>query len=227
MTNLKPSSKMRMRHSVSGKTVPTTAKAIATKAIQKVSQIAKRIPKTETKYANTGATAVSATNFNNSGQAFYLTGTAEGDGSQDRNGDEIQAKYLRFRMVVNKTLTGGSNQAQVWCRFILFIDKENRQSVPAVTNILDSASVTSQYNQDNINRFRILKDELFALDTYHNNRLVSYNGSLNHRIRYLGTTASVASADEGNIFFLVLSDCVVANDPPTAQYDSRLSFTDD
>jgi len=201
-----------------------TTKAIATKALVATKRISKQVVRPEVKYMNTGSTNVTTTNFDNAGQCFYLSICGTGDTDEDRSGSEVHAKYIRFRMNVLKPIAGA--QVQLTCRVILFIDKENRQSMPAVTNILETANATAQYTMENINRFRILKDELFTLDAQHTMKLVTYNAVLKHKIHYQTTAAAVTAADEGSVFLLVLSDSTAANGSPSAQFDSRISFTD-
>ncbi|UTQ50799.1 MAG: 21.8 kDa coat protein [Tomato albetovirus 1] len=138
------------------------------------------------------------------GTVINLTnGVIQGDNVNERSGDKIkltkQILRVRFSAVV----------ASQTVRFILFKDNTNRGTTPAVTELLNSASLMSQYNPTTMvqQRFTVLAD-------------VSLNGNLNgeaikervisrnskYSVYYSGGTAIATANGPGATFVLVIGE---------------------
>lgn len=175
----------------------------------------------ETKTLDTGSVFVPNTSFNSTGTVLYLTGMAQGTDYNQRVGNSIKCQYMNLVQVFFL----GTN-SQNTCRVILFRDRENRQSLPSVTDVLESADPRAQYNHNNTDRFTILKDQFFILDTYHPTRAFEWSKSDKTHIRYEGTTSGVSDADENNVFLLYLADSASGAASPISTYNFRLGYVD-
>lgn len=174
----------------------------------------------ETKIYDTGLISLSNTQFSNAGVVTYLSGVGQGADYNQRNGNSIKAQYQN----IYAGLVRGSADSMV--RVILFRDREQRQALPAVSDVLESVDVRSNYNHNNLNRFTIMKDDVKILDTYHPYQLFTYNRPLKTHVYYNGTGATIASADENSIFILFLSETSSGANSPTANFNSRLGYVD-
>lgn len=174
----------------------------------------------ETKVIDVAPTSVANTAFTSTGLVVYLSGISQGTDYNNRIGNSIKSQFMNFVLQIT---TGNTNNR---CRVILFRDREQRQALPAITDVLESADPYAQYNHNNLNRFTILKDVMTVTDTYHPTRLVEWSKSDKTHIYYSGTTNGVASADENSIFLLFLSDQASGSAAPTAIYGFRLGFVD-
>lgn len=174
----------------------------------------------ETKLVDTGLGTVANTQFHNTGNVQYLSGITQGSDYNNRNGNSVKPVFLSFQMNGNR----GSGDTAI--RIILFRDRENRQAVPAVTDVLETVDVRSNYDHVNLNRFTILKDTFQTLDTYHPTFTFIYSKSMKTHIYYQGTDANVTSADEGALFLLCLSEQASGSASPSANYNSRIGFLD-
>lgn len=186
----------------------TTAKYLAT------------LVNVETKTIDVAPTAVANTSFTSTGLVVYLSGTAQGNDFNNRDGNSIKSQYMNLLVTITK---GSSNNN---CRVILFRDRENRQALPAPADVLESVDPRAQYNHTNLDRFTILKDSFFLIDDQRPTRVIEFSKADRTHIRYEGTTAGVADADENNIFILFLSDTASGATSPSAVFGFRLGFVD-
>lgn len=125
----------------------------------------------------------------------------QGDNISDRTGDQIrvlhQTLYVRGTAITD-------NQS---IRFIWFKDNTNRGTTPAVTEVLDTASVTSQYNGVTLQqrRFTIYHD--LTLDLSLNGEIIKHDERVVNRrqqIFYNGAAAVASANGPGATFVLVI-----------------------
>jgi len=138
---------------------------------QRISQKQVYVPKPvytskERKYSDT---AVSAHQVCQSGTWSLLHVPLLGSDYNNRVGRKTVAKsvYIRGKLEIVPAAT--PKTANVGCglaRMILVVDNQPNGALPAVTDLLVSASAESQLNPNNRDRFTILKDKQFVLDAY-------------------------------------------------------------
>lgn len=150
---------------------------------------------------------------------------AEGDGISQRTGRIISLVnfVVRYTRVLN-TLTNKTS----CLRTIVFLDTQNQGTIPAVTDVLQAASVVSAYEVNNSqqHRFRFLRDEFETLcDGGANNRKASaWHFRQKFQVHYGGATDAAASNRKNAIFILVLTNNTVSG--PDWSIGVGLDFTD-
>lgn len=184
---------------------------------------------TETKYYDT---------VPYSGAAIDTSGTVaagcfnilQGDGGTTRDGDQIKAKsiYLQFNTEKHASSTGTE------MRIIVGIDFRPEGAPPAVTDVLNSASVLSAMNLDHRRRFKILKDWRVILSstgpvgTKVTRKWYIPLGRKRGRRRMglkMGYAGSTTDEPQNiNIFILAISD--EATNTPSLSMISRVRFID-
>lgn len=190
----------------------------AGKAYKIASTIAKMV-NAEKKYFDVSFS--NTTNFDNNGACFCLSAMAQGTDYNTRIGNSIKAASDQWRF--NLLIGAATN---VIYRVIFFTDRENRQANPAVTDVLESASTVSPLNHINGKRFHIIKDYYGELDTVKSPiKCISHYHKMKGHIKFTAAAAGVASADEGNLFVLILSSNAVAT-APSITITNRLRFYD-
>ena len=106
-------------------------------------------------YDNSGANSPDT-----SGVMLALSsGLSAGNDVNNRSGNSILANSCLVRLAMNPN-SGASSQL----RCIIFQDLQNTGSAPAVTDVLQTATVTSPLNVDTTVRWRILRDKVYSLN---------------------------------------------------------------
>ncbi len=168
-------------------------------------------------------TVVASSANSTAGGVACLSLIAEGGDYNNRDGRSVRA--CAFEARVDMRLDPAKALADT-VRFVLFSDLENQGANPAVTDVLTAADPQSTFNADNLKRFLVFEDIYVSLDTYAGQRKVlSIKLPIDQHLRYRGATGAIASAAEGNLFYLVLSSSAVASTSFTA-VTSRVSFVD-
>lgn len=161
----------------------------------------------------------SATTLAAAGLVTYLSTVAIGDDNADRTGAAINPIDFTFHHNLNIATTGIA-------RMIIFQDKQTYGAVPAVLDVLQTATVDSQYNIPNAlaKRFRILKDWVHTGVTGQSNSLRSYAGRVKrmNKINFTGTTAVVASGGSGALYLLRVTN--LGANQPTDSFSWTLKF---
>jgi len=150
-------------------------------------------------------------------------GIVQGDEVFQRNGDQIFVRRIDWR-VKNTLATLG---VVAVTRFLLFHDNHNVGVLPAVTDVLQAATVTADYHVVNgiQRRFIILLDRTvdlcangIATHTFH------FTSKPKRKIQYAtGTDVTVANR-KGALFALVV--CDAALNPPNYFFDVAVQYTD-
>ena len=90
-----------------------------------------------------------------SGTVVPITTVAQGDSQIARDGNSIKCTSLLMR----GTFTQNPSATNSYMRVIYFIDNQQiADTTPGVTDVLQSASVTSPLNPSSLGRFSIIKD---------------------------------------------------------------------
>ncbi|AIF34800.1 capsid protein [Sewage-associated circular DNA virus-11] len=110
------------------------------------------------------------TNINTTGSVLALFVPTLGTDMTNRIGRKaiIKSFYLRGYVRCENSLTPTSPQAgsSQQLRIIVLIDMQPNGALPAITDILKEQFPSSQLNINNRDRFKILKDKTYALDTF-------------------------------------------------------------
>lgn len=153
------------------------------------------------------------------GTVNLINQIAQGDDVNQRDGNSVLCAYVKHRMVakINTVATSTS------FRLMIVIDTANQGSTPAVADILQTVSTTSNINVDNSKRFWILYDKLTSLDI-NGDRSWTCDVVLpvHKHLRYSasGQTAVLQNA----IYHVMVSD--EATNAPTTSSTSRVAFYD-
>jgi len=125
-------------------------------------------------------------------------------------------RYISWRCVVGTVLT--SNSSIPILRVMIFVDKRPNRSTPAVTDVLQTASVLSPLNEENANsgRFVILSDRTFTFNPGYGVSNATGTGDTNtqkrfykffRRLNLLGTSDPDDNASITNgLFCLYITD---------------------
>jgi len=163
----------------------------------------------------------SSVNPSSTGNIINLSNIAEGSDYNNRDGLSILTQSLTF----NTIMTKHASAVNTFLRVILFRDNDQRGTDPAVTDVLETASVIAPIMHFSANRFTIVDDKMFVLTDSSATALQSRSTyKLNKHIYFNNTTGVDASNYEGALYALILSD--QATNTPTIAYYSRLAFTD-
>jgi len=139
---------------------------------------------------------------------------AQGTTENTRVGGKITVVNVNFR----GELTGVNDSSQVpeVARFIFLWDKQANGAQPAVTDILQTASVNSFLNMDNVERFQVIKDKMVTMDTntydaastdavYVDTKLIKLNYKCSVPIHYSSTTGAITELKSNNLILLLIS----------------------
>lgn len=155
----------------------------------------------------------------NTGTINLVNQIAQGDDVNQRDGNSILCSYIKHRMVakINTTATSTS------FRILLVLDTANQGTTPAVADILQTVSTTSNINVDNSKRFWFLYDKLTTLDingdrSWSCDELIPVNKHM--RYSASGQTTVLQNA----IYHVMVSD--EATLTPTTASTTRVAFYD-
>lgn len=87
----------------------------------------------------------------------------------DRIGRKTVAKSVYIRGYISIQASLALTNIDVpshMARMIIFVDSQPNGAAPAVTDLLNTASVASQLNPNNRDRFQIIKDKQFSFDAW-------------------------------------------------------------
>ncbi len=162
---------------------------------------------------------------------LHLTGVAQGDGNDQREGVRITAKHLELRINLISVATQASHQH---VRFVVWKDRQQRASTGAVwTDVFESASVVSAQNIDKYSRFSLLYDRTFTLRQVQNGVIANQNIPGKQyiviqiplkrlTIGYNG--ASGTNIEKSGLYLGYITD--VGSNQPVFNYHLELKFTD-
>jgi len=204
------------------------AASIARRSMNAVMAL-RRLINVETKFADN---TYSQLTTDYGGGINYLTTIAQGTGASDRVGDSIKIRRIDVTGVWTR------NGTDACCRIIIIRDTENLAVTPSVSDVLaDTGSILAPHSpptwfNKNLNaeknRFVFLYDEVVCLSTSQSNMLFEYS-SPDHEdrhVRFRGTGSTSASAGEGALFMIRITD-QVTNNLPQFTAVARVHYTDD
>jgi len=195
---------------------------LARKALSSVQRLSRMVKPEVKKITET----YGATSFTSAGVVYStLDNVAQGTAYNERVGNQIKSQYMSIDYTLSST-TIASGGAPHEYRFIVFYDKQQiGDTTPAVTDVLQFASVNSPLNPLTVGRFKILKNIRGIMDA--NN--IAYVKNLNfhiplksHVIRYNGSLGS--DVQVGSLYMLVISSSNSATN--TFNGYQRMGYTD-
>jgi len=156
----------------------------------------------------------------------------QGTTDQTRVGNKITIRNVnvRFAISADDQTTGAFAAGAI--RIIIYVDKQTNGATAAFTDILKGGQVTSFRNMDQVDRFIILKDKIYAppvmaanaLHTSTSARYYSISKKVNLPVHFSSTTGAITELRSNNIGFLAISDTASAN---IFNGVARVKFTDD
>lgn len=180
----------------------------------------KRLLNVEKKYIDStpGSGGVSVSS---SGTVTLLNGCAQGDTDQTRDGNQMKMTSMSLRGYV----TNHPSAANTSVRMMILIKKSNDGAAPVPNLVLDSLSPNSLYNRDHIHRYKVLSDKRYVLNSAaRTNIQFTLNIPMDEKVRYDGTTASVADIDKSGLYILLISD--QSTNTPIFYYNARVNYVD-
>lgn len=152
------------------------------------------------------------------GAVYPLSQIAQGDAYNNREGNscKVISELLRMEFALNT-----ANEYD-FMRCILFIDNENSNATPAVTDVLESANTNSSLNHVNGKRFSIIRDAKIALKKDMNATQYKTFSKLKNHLKWSSGTAT--DTREGHIYLLVIGAQNV--NPSNFSYNNRIRFVD-
>jgi hypothetical protein len=196
---------------------PITYYDISRKVIADVAYI-KKLLNVEDKYNDSQA----ATAIANAATYALMNGLQLGNTSVTRNGQSIKCADFQF----TATLTMAAAATTTFFRMIIFVDSASNATVPGVSDVYqDCTTVRSMRQVAYIKRFKVIYDELIALDTNNPLCVISKTFSLSHHTEFnTGNAGTIADIASGSLYLLMFSDQAV--NTPTISYWGRHSFVD-
>lgn len=161
-------------------------------------------------------------NISNTGTVSTISTIAQGLDYTNRVGDSIKMQhiYCGYRWQI------GASATKTFVRTLLVRDLDGYGTIPAVTDILETADVLAPKKYLNTSRFSVLYDEVETLSSVSEVLTVSrYDTPHEGHIKYLGTTAANASNGKGSMYLVFLSS--EATNQPRVDFYARILFTDD
>jgi len=188
--------------------------------------------------------AINGVDVSNDANMVHLIATiAEGTTTQERIGRKCQLTSVQFRGYCRAVNATGGKRCQVCA--ILVYDKRPIGTLPAITDILESASPTALNKEDGFDRFKILKRWDFAIlgneyapdggseNARSNKQLCSYKsfGKKGLNARYKTDTAgkngTIDGITEGALYFCMVGDLNAASTHnPVMKMNMRIKFRD-
>ncbi len=183
----------------------TASKALA------VAYAVKKLINIEYKVIRTGFT----TDPSSTGSVTNLTAIAQGDDIDERDGNKIRVKYIKFSGSV--TLNASASDSRV--RIVVIRDNNGSTTQPAITDLYTTASGYANNQMkvstpQNNSRFTVLYDRLLIMDAGHGlTQQFKWSSSLDHHVFYTGTAAT--DEGKGNLYLFLASN-EATNDPVMA-----------
>lgn len=165
---------------------------------------------------------------NTSGLVYHLTNIPQGDDDNQRNGRSIRTKslYIRgeFKMSNSTPIT---SYVSNYYRLLLVMDRENKGTLPTVSDILETTSWNSPLKMDNSRQWVVLKDKLITLDNAKGrSKVFKYFKPLDTHIKYQGTGAAQADSRNNQLFLVAISNESNPDVLPIFEFYSRLRYID-
>jgi len=179
----------------------------------------------EQKYFDLSSTSSSG----QSGTVTFLSGLAQGDDINLRNGDSIRIQQFEIKGCVFRNSASTVNDT---IRIMVVRDLQNSGATISGSDVLQLVGTsTAPYSPPNVlngptynKRFSIVYDQLFAINANDQNRPFEFSTSHPCHTYYRGSGATVAAAGNGSYFFLAFSNS--STNVPSVDFITRIQYTD-
>jgi len=184
----------------------------------------RRLINIETKSIDVLATTAA----NSTPSVVYLSGIDQGVTSTTRVGNSLRLQQLAFDWLLT---ANSSATIPTYLRLIMFRDNENAGAAPAFGDLIVNSAVPyssiTPYTVLNLQRFGILMDECITLGLPAADSIKQghYRSAHNGHVIYRGVTSAAASAGDGSIWMLIVSN--QPTNAPAFTYGFRMAYTDD
>lgn len=187
---------------------------------------------TELKYVDVAQLAVTSATT-----GYLLNPLAQGSSASQRVGNTVRFKSLDIRAAITP------NDAQPsWLRVIVLRDDQANGTVPTITDVLESNSITSFRNLDNVKRFKILSDQTYSMrakdlanGVQAEPSFIKFHvdlGAKNKAVKKqkgeseygLGNTGGIADISTGAYWIMFCQSSVTLN--PLFSFTSRMRYVD-
>lgn len=186
----------------------------------------------EKKYLNTQLIAAGPANYPIVGDVVTnanvigLNLLAEGTDYTNRISRKTHTTSLQIRVKFQMTAVAITALAKQLCRFMVIFDMQPNGVVPAISDVLDVATVNitpvaAPMNLNNRDRFRVVMDKTFKLD-YLQTPERAYNVFKNcmYETVFNAAGAGVATVTSGALWFFAVSDQASGTSNPIIAYDA-------
>jgi hypothetical protein len=175
----------------------------------------------EVKYVDTSAAGVADT----TGAVILLNGIARGDDVSERIGRLVVMEGVEYTLVSYVTPGTGIDQTH---RYLLVYDSQSNGTAPLITDVLVSASTVALPNLANKLRFKILADEVKALNATAEPGSYWATGMRKRRISLpvrfnSGDAGTVADIQTGALFLITLGS--IAAGATAGSFSGRVRVT--
>lgn len=160
-------------------------------------------------------------NIDTTGSVTLLTGVAQGDDVNNRQGNSVLGKTIYLRLITTR-VAANTNPVN-FGRVIIFKDMENTGTDPTIADVLQSATVISPLNVDHVARYQILADRVLPLSLNGNEGSQhKFYLRVNDHVKYTGSGA--AAIYKNQIYMIIIGD--QATNAPSWSCASRFGFYD-
>jgi len=163
----------------------------------------------------------------------HISGIAQGDGQNARNGDSVKLSSVNLRglITVGSTIAPTSTVNIRTVRVMLINDKVSDGAPPSLTDILDNSTlpnVYARYNPDNAGgRFRVLYDKRIVVSATTNCVRFNCYRKLKHHLKFTGGASSQTDASIGHLYVLLVSDDnSIDTNTPEVEFNSCIRYID-
>lgn len=163
------------------------------------------------------------------GTVDSLMNVANGTGPSDRIGNHVSLKDMVLDWTARDS--GGGSYTHHG-RLIVVQDMQTNKALPAVLDIMNTATVSSQFNPSNRTRFKVLLDENYSISSVSGigiaweknaQKTNVYRNLQGKKITYSGTSSNITDIDAGSLLMVHLSDTA---SKVTVTFNTRAQFYD-
>jgi len=187
-------------------------------------------PRVGTHYLDIAQTTYNA---DTTGTVTALNLIAEGNDNVNRLGRKAMMRTVSVKGFVAAPASGAPVQQ---ARVLVVWDNAANGALPAIGDVLTAINSTAFLNPNNVARFTILSDKVFSLGSWDTGATISYASELiktidittriNAPTEYLGTTAAIASVQNGTVLLLTMGSTAAGASAATCTLGTRVTFTD-
>lgn len=169
--------------------------------------------------------AIAEEDLDSDGIIKFIPTIAEGDGGNERSGQEVFATRLTLRGRITKQGNGSDGLIRM---LLVRMKKKDATITGQITDFLTATSITSPHNQPNRDNYKIYYDETFAIDEALRSNIPFYiTQKLKSRIRYnADTVGNENDCVENPLYFIAFSNIATGADCPHLYVQGTLSYTD-